>query len=246
MLLGDLGRCIHVARVQRRIFINCDHLERDATRRATRVELAASKIIPVTWWRGYRAVLGAAVPTLAVHDHARCQHEVPDPSSHGSQQHRGAKGVATHIRWKIAKIDAQPDHGGLVADDIDPIQSVIHDVRRPHVALAKLGAWIEPVRETCARSMRGWQQGVEHPDVMTPRQQPADDVRTDEPGSAGDQHVQALDARGCGLTGYGQSHSTAMSAVIVFPALTVTSRVTGVQPSRVTMNVYVPASSPPT
>jgi hypothetical protein len=70
----------------------------------------------------------AAVATLAVDDHRAGQHQPVDPAGAAvqrGQQPGRAQGVVAHIVDDVAEILAQPDHGRLMADRLDPIDRVV-------------------------------------------------------------------------------------------------------------------------
>jgi hypothetical protein len=71
-----------------------------------------------------------------------------------------------------------------VADRRDAAQRPLERVGVAHVALDELGALVEIVGPL---AVRGFEQEVEDPHVVTLLEQGVDDVRADEAGTAGDE-----------------------------------------------------------
>ena len=131
-------------------------------------------------------MLGAAVAALAVDDHARGQHERAVEAARGerAQQLRRPEVVVGDVVGDVAEVDAEADHRRLVADRGDAFQRALEHVAVAHVALDELGALVEVVGPL---AVRGLEQQVEDPHVVTLLEQGVDDVGADEAGAAGDE-----------------------------------------------------------
>ena len=92
--------------------------------------------------------------------------------------------VVGNVILHVEDVLAQANHGRLVTDRVHPVKRRIDRRGIPDVALNKLRARIEVIRTPDIGSR---QQGVQNPDLVAGRYELVDDVRSDEPGSAGDE-----------------------------------------------------------
>jgi hypothetical protein len=75
VLLGELGRGVDAARIERGVFGHGAGLERAAAARATRIEAPGVEVGGRARRGRHEAVHRAGVAALAVHDHAGREHE---------------------------------------------------------------------------------------------------------------------------------------------------------------------------
>jgi hypothetical protein len=136
-------------------------------------------------------VLLARVAALAVHDHARREHEaaVEAARGQGPQQLCGREVVVADVGGQVAEIDAQADHRRLVADMGHARGRPRGDHGVAQIALQQLGGGIEVAGPL---AVRGGQERVEHADLLPRLEQRVDDVRADEAGASGDQDHDPL------------------------------------------------------
>jgi len=121
MLLVELGGGVDVAGVGRCVLGNSLGGERASAALAWWVESPGAQ--PSEWARPRpdQAVLGAAVPPLAVDHHAAREDQpaVEPPLVERAQQDRGAKRVVLDVVGRIGEVDAKANHGRLVGDAFD-------------------------------------------------------------------------------------------------------------------------------
>ncbi len=190
MLLGELGRRVHVARVGRRVLRDQAGAERGAAPGAGRLEAAGVQVVPAARARRDGPVQRAPVPALAVHHHRTGEDEVPHRlAGHRGEQHRGAQVVAAGVGGRVVEVQPQAHHRRLVADRVHPGERLPDGGGVPYVPPPELHPGGQ--RRHRPGGMHGGQQRVQHPDFVARRHQGPDDRRTDEPGAAGDQNPHA-------------------------------------------------------
>jgi hypothetical protein len=123
LLLMQLGGGVDAARVGHHILGHWQRLQVPTATGAGRLEPARFQ----SRWRSRagadRTMLEAPVATLAVDHHRAGQQQPVDPAGtpvQRAQQPRGSQGVVAHVVHHVAQVAAQPDHGRLVADRLDP------------------------------------------------------------------------------------------------------------------------------
>lgn len=191
MFLGEFGGRVDVARVGRRVLGDEAGAERGAALRAGRLEAAGVQVGGGARTRADGAVPGAVVPPFAVDHHRPGDDQVPHTRRrHLGEQHRRPEVVAADVRRGVRELLAHPDHRRLVAHRVDPGQ------RRPHpLGVAQIRHDGRRLLGPVAAGMGGGQQRVEHHRLVPGRRQLPYDLRSDEPGSAGDQYAHEAHAR---------------------------------------------------
>ena len=176
MLLVELGRRVHVARVGRRVLADRLRRQTRGTARAARLETAGIEIGCTAWLRADRPMRRTPVVPLAVDDHARRQHEAPAeaPARERAQNHRGAEVVVRDVVGHVEEVDPQPDHPGLVADVVDAGERALDGIGVADIPSVPR---------------------VEHADVVAAGAQRVGDVPADEAGASGDEHEHELNIR---------------------------------------------------
>ena len=96
---------------------------------------------------------------------------------HG-QQHGGPVTVVTDVRGGVGEVEAEPDHGCLVAHGVDAGERGAHGVGVTNVRSVNLDA---------AGGPRDGRRAVEHTDFVAGVHEGVDHVRPDESGPAGDE-----------------------------------------------------------
>ncbi|CAM5674461.1 hypothetical protein SBADM41S_01549 [Streptomyces badius] len=174
VLLGQLGRRVHVAGIRRRVLGHQTGRQFRPAVLAARLEASRPQVGLRARAGADRAVPGAVVATLAVDHHGPGQHQVPDPGRrHLRQQHRRTEVVAPHVQRGVREVLAEADHGRLVAHGVHPGQRVRHrlpvpDVPDDHPAARQLGR--------CATGVGRGQQGVQHHALVPGRGEGGDDM----------------------------------------------------------------------
>ena len=122
--LGELRRGVHVARVEPVILGHRLGVEWPAAARARRLVAPGVEVGDGARAGTDHAVGDAAVPALAVDDHARRQHDAPGEAAlvQRAQQARRAAVVARHVLVDVGEVDAEADLGGLVAHGVDAVE----------------------------------------------------------------------------------------------------------------------------
>ncbi|SCF92604.1 hypothetical protein GA0115280_119978 [Streptomyces sp. Cmuel-A718b] len=193
VLLGQLGRRVHVARIRRRVLGHQPGRQFRPAVRAARLEAPRPQVGLRARTGADRAVPGAVVAPFPVDHHGSGQHQVPDPGRrHLRQQHRRTEVVAPHVQAGVREVLAEADQGRLVAYGVHPGQRVRHRLPVPDVPDD------HPVaRQPGGRSLRmgRGQQCVQHHVLVPGRGEGGDDMCSDEPGSAGDQYAHDRQAR---------------------------------------------------
>ncbi len=189
VLLVELRRCVDVARIELCLLGDRLTLELAPALRAARLETSGIEVLGAARRRTDDAMLWTGVATLAVDDHARREHQAPGeaPFGQSTQQHRRAGVVVAHIVGDIEEVGAEADHPGLVADVDHALERALDGRRVADVALDE----VRLAREVTRRMGMG-EQRVEYPHLEPFGDQGVDDMRADEPGSAGDEYH-----RGC-------------------------------------------------
>ena len=185
MLLGELGRRVHVPRVGGGVLADKTGGEVLPAHRARGLEAARVELGHGPRPGPHDPVPRTRVPSLAVHDHRPGEHEGPHTRlGHGREQHGRAQVVVRDVVRRVGDPVAEPDLRGLVAHGIHTCQGAAHRRGVPHVG-------------------RGILPYVEDDRLVPPLPQGGDHVGPDEPGTAGDQyaHTGTLGADGRRLTG---------------------------------------------
>ncbi len=121
MFLVELGRGVDVAGVDGGGLGHGDRRERRAAHGARWLEVALFQCADRAFARAHGAVFRARIRAFAVHDHAAREDEpAREPRVvQRAQQHRRPEVVVRDVLGDVAEVDAEADHGGLMADGID-------------------------------------------------------------------------------------------------------------------------------
>ena len=173
-----------VAWVELRVLGNRLPLELAPTLRASGLEATRGELLDAPRGGAHDAVIGTGVAALAVHDHARRQHEAPRerPGGECPQQDGRAGVVVADIVGDVEEIVAEADHSGLVADALDADESPLDGRRVADVALDEVR-----LRRKIAGDRGVGQERVEHPHLASFGEQGVDDMRADEAGPTRDE-----------------------------------------------------------
>src|SRR5947209_327780 len=185
MLLVELGRCVHVARIGSRVFCHRlpSQLGPTPRHRAARLEAPGPQILGPPRRRGHEPVRGTAGPAVSVHDHAAGQHQPagePSPPQ-DVEEHSRARVVVGDVVGGIAEVDAQAHLCRLMADGIHVFDRAAYDRRVAYIALDQLRVRVEPLSR----------RTVQHSHVGTAVAEGADHMGTDEPGATGHEDLHA-------------------------------------------------------
>ena len=118
VLLGELGRGVDVARVERRVLGHRLGLERAAADRARRLEAAGVEVLGARAGRAgrSRAPGSGSGPRRRRPCSRRARAAGEAARGERAQQHRGAEVVVGDVVGDVAEVDAEADHRRLVAD----------------------------------------------------------------------------------------------------------------------------------
>ncbi len=175
MLLGQLGRRVHVPRVARSVLAHQPRRQLLTTARTPGLETPRVQIGHGTGPGPHRSVPLAGVGALAIDDHRPGEHQPAHTrGGHGGQQHRRTKVVVRDVVGRVAEPRPQAHLRRLMT----------HGVHAPQCGRDGLAvAHIWTVTQ------------VEHDCLVSARGQCLDDMGPDEPGTAGDQYSHTPDAR---------------------------------------------------
>ncbi len=196
VLLHELGRRVHVARIRRSILADQAGQQGRAAVRAARLEPASRQISHQPRARTPRPVQRALVTPLAVDHHRGCEHKPPYARCrHLGQQHRGAEIISAHILRSVGEAGTEADHRRLMADEVDAPKRRCDGFRIAHIradevprAGGGLVGW--GGRTARPRLVRGDQRAehIEPGHRVTFGGKGVHDVRADETRSAGNQY----------------------------------------------------------
>ena len=181
VLLRHLARGVGVARIQRRLLADRRSTKRRPAHGAARLEKPRGQVTRVPGQGPHPAMRSAVVGALAVHDHRGGEDQPPDAvPAHRLEQHRGAGDVDVRVHGQVGQVDAEPDHGGLVAHRVHPGQRLVHRRRVAHVALDQIAG---DVRRPAVVHGRG--ERIQAADLVARLPHGLGDVRPDEAGRTG-------------------------------------------------------------
>src|SRR5207248_8841058 len=144
----------------------CDRVRRDRVRRL-RLDARERPRVPV-----YRRARGDDDPPHAL-------------VARGEEDVQRALDVDGARRQRVLHRARHRRQRALVEDDLDAARRRVHALVAPELALDELDVALD-VREVVAAAGR---EVVEDADVVAALEQAADEIRADEPGAAGDQHL---------------------------------------------------------
>jgi hypothetical protein len=185
VFLRHLAGGVGVARIERRVLGDRGRGQRLRALRAARLEAPRVQVGRITGARPHAAVRGAVVGSLAVDDHRRGhdqpRHAVP---AHGLEQDRGPRDVHVRVDGQVRQVHAEADHGGLVADRVDPGEGLAHRRRVTHVTDDQV---VGQARRPAV--VDGGGERIQAADLMACRPEDLSRDRPDEPGRAGNQNA---------------------------------------------------------
>ena len=199
MLLVNLRRRIHVARLKARVLTDRLGVERSSAFRTGGLEATLLQILNTAGMRMHDAVGRAAVAPLAVDDHARGEHQPARRLQlcHLAKQHCGAGVVVADVVDNVEELAAEADHPGLVAH-------AVHATQRPpdgrgvaYVALHE----VDLARQVVGALAMG-RKRVEYADLLPLTQEGVDYVRADEPGPSGHEDQRLAPQRPVSALGF--------------------------------------------
>ena len=190
ILLSELRRRIHVARIEPVFLAHRLRTQRPTARRARRLEPAGIEIVGSARTRAHDPVLGAAVSPFAVDDHARRKADLSGEAMvmERAEEDCGAEIVARHVVGHVAEIDTESDFRSLMGHGVDTIENAV-DLERGRIADIGPVVGRRVVQSGRNPVMRGGIQVVDDDHLVTETDEFVDDVRPDEPGPAGDQYL---------------------------------------------------------
>ncbi len=206
VFLGEFGRGVHIARVGRRVLRDQPGLQLGTAVRTARLEAAPRQVGLRARAGPDRAMTGTRVAALPVDHHRSGEHQTPDPCRrHGGQQHGRSQVVASHIRGGVREVLPQADHRRLVTHHVDAPQRTVHGLAVTHVGDDRPPVGADAGAQGRGVAVRRGEQGIEHHRLVPGRHEGPDDLRPDEPGSAGNQythgpHVRARGHEPCAST----------------------------------------------
>ena len=167
VLLGELRRGVHVARIERMILGDGLGRERSTAVRARWLVATRVEILDLPRAGSHESVRRAPVAALAVDDHRRGQDDTAGERAimQGAQQDGGAEVVAADVRSDVGEVDAEADLGRLMADGIDPGDCCVDRVGVGDAAPDVLGPIVDPRRDPV---VRGGVEIVEHDHLVVP------------------------------------------------------------------------------
>ena len=185
MLLGELRRRVDVPRVSGRFFVDQSGQQQFPRHGVSGVEDAGIEVGTPPRGGCDRVVgAGGGVPSLAINDHRRGEHEAPDAGTpHRREKFRGGEDIGGDVVGRIGEIDAQSHLRSLMRDGVDPAQRTVEHLGVTDIAADHLDIGVEHRRSP----MHVVAEGVQDAHLVASDSRRLDDAGADEAGAARDE-----------------------------------------------------------